>query len=145
MSATLKKENKFHWHVQSRSMTTRESMSECGCAWVSAWECLDSDDQVRRKRTSLLKVLEKRGGEKGKREMLGYLKKNIRGFFLLPCTQGQICVGWSGEWHLCPGCRVGLCSWLWIEFRCLGCLHLKCFPMNCPASQREIKKMTHFI
>lgn len=35
-----------------------------------------TDDQVRRKRTSLLKVLEKRGVEKGRREVLGYLKKD---------------------------------------------------------------------
>lgn len=41
--------------------------------------CLDKvllNDQVRRNRTSLLKVLEKRGGEKGRREVLGYLKKD---------------------------------------------------------------------
>lgn len=47
-------------------------------------ECLDhvlTDDQVTRKRTSLQKVLEKRGGEKGRREVLGYLKKTSGAFF----------------------------------------------------------------
>jgi len=47
------------------------------CVCVCACECIrvlgqGTDDQVKRKRTSLLKVLEKRGGEKGRREVLGY-------------------------------------------------------------------------
>jgi len=53
---------------------------------VSVCECMrvlgqGTDDQVKRKRTSLLKVLEKRGGEKGRREVLGYLKKKDQGLF----------------------------------------------------------------
>lgn len=138
----------------TRAVPIYDHQGECVWVWVCVSECMrvfgqGTDDQVRRKRTSLLESAGKEGWRKGEKRGVGlFKKKKIRGFFLLPCTQGQICVGWSGEWHLCPGCRVGLCSWLWIEFRCLGCLHLKCFLMNCPASQREIIDplyLTHFL
>lgn len=65
----------------TRAVPIYDHQGECVWVWVCVSECMrvfgqGTDDQVRRKRTSLLKVLEKRGVEKGRREVLGYLKKD---------------------------------------------------------------------